>query len=582
MTLMTRTLTALAGIGIAISGSLMAPSVLSAQSGVTNLGQNRVPDPNAKRVMVTVFKGTSSDPKEKDVGVKAADELRSRISSEFPFKQVYVLPKTEINSYLEASGFPTTEALAPHDARALASLVRADEYVTGNATKTATGYKIEANLVLSRDNTLVQPLGSYEAPKMGDAMKLLSKEMKEARRQLEFEQKCVNSAREKKYDAALGFAKEGIVAYPKATLARICQANVMIEQKAAPDQLLAIAREIVNIDGRSRPGLAIMAQAFKDLKMEDSAVVALTRLLSTDPTNPRLQQDVVRQLAEVANPRVARPVVDEAVAMNPGEPDLLRLRWLILLAVRDYKEAFTQGEELVKLDTSFADTTYFIRTAAAFQQDSQFQKAAETAAKGLQKFSGQPSLTFIQIAALTQAGQNEQALAALTKAEEAKVAVENGPALKMQILTALNRTDEILPMARSMIAAGDTSTAIRNAVLKIGDDKRKLAQKESSAALYDEALKIFAYVDSVSTGALKAQAGFLTGAAYVTYGQLKLNSAIAEKTCQPAKDAKNMFVEAQINLPKGGATAVDAMRTLMGAVMQLDPEADKVIKAYCK
>lgn len=579
---MTRTLTALAGIGIAISGSLMAPSVLSAQSGVTNLGQNRVPDPNAKRVMVTVFKGTTSDPKEKDVGVKAADELRSRISSEFPFKQVYVLPKTEINSYLEASGFPTTEALAPHDARALASLVRADEYVTGNATKTATGYKIEANLVLSRDNTLVQPLGSYEAPKMGDAMKLLSKEMKEARRQLEFEQKCVNSAREKKYDAALGFAKEGIVAYPKATLARICQANVMIEQKAAPDQLLAIAREIVTIDGRSRPGLAIMAQAFKDLKMEDSAVVALTRLLSTDPTNPRLQQDVVRQLAEVANPRVARPVVDEAVAMNPGEPDLLRLRWLILLAVRDYKEAFTQGEELVKLDTSFADTTYFIRTAAAFQQDSQFQKAAETAAKGLQKFSGQPSLTFIQIAALTQAGQNEQALAALTKAEEAKVAVENGPALKMQILTALNRTDEILPMARSMIAAGDTSTAIRNAVLKIGDDKRKLAQKESSAALYDEALKIFAYVDSVSTGALKAQAGFLTGAAYVTYGQLKLNSAIAEKTCQPAKDAKNMFVEAQINLPKGGATAVDAMRTLMGAVMQLDPEADKVIKAYCK
>ncbi len=579
---MTRTLTALAGIGIAISGSLMAPSVLSAQSGVTNLGQNRVPDPNAKRVMVTVFKGTSSDPKEKDVGVKAADELRSRISTEFPFKQVYVLPKTEINSYLEASGFPTTEALAPHDARALASLVRADEYVTGSATKTATGYKIEANMVLARDNALQQPLGSYEAPKLGDAMKLLSKEMKEARKQLDFEQKCVNSARDKKFDAALAFAKEGVVAYPKATLARICQARVMEEMKASNDELLKISKEIVAIDPRSRPGLALLAQTYRNLNQQDSAVVTLTALLATDPTNPRLQKDVVEAIAATANPRIARPVIDTAVAMNPGEPDLLRLRWLILLAVRDYKEAFTQGEELVKLDTSFADTTYFIRTAAAFQQDSQFQKAAETAAKGLQKFNGQPSLTFIQIAALTQAGQNEQALAALTKAEEAKVAVENGPALKMQILTALNRTEEILPMARSMIAAGDTSTGIRNAVLKIGDDKRKAAQKENSAAMYDEALKIFAYVDSVSTGALKAQAGFLTGAAYVTYGQLKLNTAITEKSCQPAKDAKNMFVEAQINLPKGGATAVDAMRTLMGAVMQLDPEADKAIKAFCK
>ena len=90
---MTRTLTALAGIGMAISGTLMAPSILDAQSGVTNLRQNRVPDPNAKRVMVTVFKGNASDPKQRDVGVKAADELRSRIGSEFPFKQVYVLPK---------------------------------------------------------------------------------------------------------------------------------------------------------------------------------------------------------------------------------------------------------------------------------------------------------------------------------------------------------------------------------------------------------------------------------------------------------------------------------------------------------
>jgi hypothetical protein len=165
MTLMTRTLTALAGIGMAIGGSLVAPSALVAQGGVTNLGQNRVPDPNAKRVMVTVFRGNTASPAERDLGVKAADELRSRIGSEFPYKQVYVLPKTEINSYLEASGFPTTEALEPHDARALASLVRADEYVTGNAVKTATGFKIDANLVLSRDNALVQPLGSYEAPK---------------------------------------------------------------------------------------------------------------------------------------------------------------------------------------------------------------------------------------------------------------------------------------------------------------------------------------------------------------------------------------------------------------------------------
>jgi tetratricopeptide (TPR) repeat protein len=304
--------------------------------------------------------------------------------------------------------------------------------------------------------------------------------------------------------------------------------------------------------------------------------------LSTDPSNPRLQKDVIEALTTVANPRLARPVVDTAVMMNPGEPDLLRLRWLILLAVRDFKEAFAQGEELVKLDTSFADTTYFIKTSTAFQNDSQYQKAAETAAKGLQKFPGQPMLTYMQIATLTQAGQNQQALEALDKANAAKIPVENGGAIKIQILTALNRTDDLLPAAKELISAGDTSTTLRQMVLKIGDDKRKAAIKENSVELYDAALKIFAYADSVSKGAMKAQAGFLTGATYVTYGQLKLNMAAAQKSCPLAKEAKNMFGDAQLNLPKGGATAVDAMRQLMGAVMQLDPEADKAVKAFCK
>ena len=579
---MSRNLTTLARIGMAMSGACMVPALLSAQAGFGTPGQNRVPDPNAKRVMVTVFKGNGGTPADRAVGVAAADALRSRIGSEFPYKQVYVLPKTEINSYLEASGFPTNDALAAHDARALATLVRADEYLVGSATKTASGFKVEANLVLSRDNTLQQPLGSYEAPKMDEAVKGISKELKEARKQLDFEQKCVNSAREKKYDAALAFAKEGIAAYPKATLARICQMNVMIEQKAPEDQLLAIAKEIVAIDPRSRPGLARLAESYRQLKQQDSAVVSLTRLLATDPSNPRLQKDVIEALANIANPRLARPVVDTAVMMNPGEPDLLRLRWLILLAVKDYKEAYAQGEELVRLDTSFADTTYFVRTAAAYQQDSQFQKAAETAAKGLQKFAGHPGLTFVQIAALKQSGQNQQALDALDKANAAKIPVENGGYLRMTLLKDLGRTEELLPAAKGLIAAGDTSTTLRQTIIGMGNEKLQSGQKTNSEDDYKAALAILTYADSVSKGEVKALAQFLQGAVFVTYGNLKLNMAQQTKNCALAKEAKNMFADAQIMLPRGGQSNVNAMRTLMGAVQQLDPAADAQVKALCK
>ena len=560
---------ALAGIGLAL-GSLTTASVASAQ-------RNAVPDPNATQIMVPVFKAT-----EKGLGVQAADAVRSRIDQELPKKQAYASPKANLTANLEASGFSTTEALLPHDAKALASLLRADEYISGSAAKTPNGFRLEANLVLARDNALVQPLGVFEGGNLTAAAGALAKELKEARKQMDAERRCTNAAREGKYDVAMAAAKEGVTAYPKATLARICMVRVLETQKASPDSQLAIAREIVAIDPRSRPGLAVMANSYKALNNQDSAVVALTRLLSTDPTNPRLQLQVVEDLAQVANPALARPVIDTAVALNPGDPDLLKLRWLILLSTRDFKEAFAQGEELIKLDTSFADTTYFLRTSRALAVDSQAQKAAETAAMGLAKFPNHPSLVYQQIVTLRTAGQNQQALDMLDKAIAAKVPVENSNVLRITLLKDLGRGAEAIPAVRAAIAEGDTSTLLRQLVVQAGSEQRAAAAKSGAEADFATALSTLLFADSVSTGATKAQAQFLLGAVYTQYGQVKLNLAQQQKSCELAKEGKNYLVEAQIMLPKGGSFAPDAMRQLMGAVMQLDPGADALVKQLCK
>ncbi|MCO4100871.1 MAG: hypothetical protein HEQ38_16065 [Gemmatimonas sp.] len=543
------------------------PSVASAQ-------YNRVPDPNAKRVMVAVFR--SGD---KGLGVQAADAVRSRMTSEFPFKQVYVLPKQDITATLEASGFPVTEALEPHDQKALATLLRADEYVTGTVSKGPDGVKVEANLVLARDNALVQPLGTYDAKNVGEASSLIAKELKEARKQLEFEQKCTNTGRQGQFDAAIAAAKEGITAYPKSTLVRICWANVLISQKAPAAQRLEVAKEIVAVDAKSRPGLAVMAQAYKELGERDSAVVTLTKLLATDPKNPRLQKDVVDELMS-ANPKVARPVIDQAVEANPGDPDLLRTRWIILLSQGDFKAAFAQGEELVKLDTSFADTTYFIRTARAYTTDSQPKLGAEFASKGLAKFPNQPSLVYEQIMSLKNSGQLQQALESLDKAEGAKVAVDNSAALRVTLLKELGK--EVLPAIKAAIAAGDTTQNIRVLALQAGNDAYRKAVTSKNLDDFTAAVDVLKYAESVAPNSLKPQAIFLLGATYVQFGQAKLTAADAAKSCPLTKEAKDLFVEAQIMLPRGGSFAPDQMRTLMGAVMQLDPAADARIKVYCK
>ncbi len=562
---------AVAGIGLALGFSIAMPSAAFGQS------RQRPPDKDAKYVMVTVFKGS-----EKGLGVQAADAVRSKLNSDFPYKQVYVIPKEQMTATLEASGFSTTEPLAPHDARALGVILRADEYITGSVEKTPEGYKLDANLVLQRDNSLVQPLGSFTGNNLSNAAGALSKELKEARKQLDAERNCVSLARENKYNEAAAAAKEGIVAFPRSTLARVCLANVLVAQKAPNDQILSVAKEIVAVDPRSRSGLAILSDAYRTADMQDSAVVTLTRLLATDPTNPVLSKQVVEAIAGLANPRIARPVIDDAVKLNPGDPELLRLQWLILMSVKDFKEAFAQGEQLVRLDTSFADTTYFIRTSIAYANDSQPQKAAETAAKGLAKFPNQPSLVFQQIYSLKSAGQNQQALELLDKAIAANVAVENGSVLRIQLLKDLGREAETVPAIRAAVAKGDTSTLLRQMVIQIGNEQQRAAGVSKTAEDYQTALSTLQFADSVTTGEDKVKAQFLLGAVYTGYGQLKLTQASEQKSCELSKEGKAFLVEAQIMLPRGGSFAPDAMRQLMGFVMQLDPGADQLIKAYCK
>lgn len=558
-------------------GWFCAALSLAAAMPTVSAAQNRQPDPNATRMIVGVFQSA-----DKNLGVQAQNSLRSRLRTDLPWKEVYVLVAQDYHPLLEASGFPTNEPLAAHDMRALAVQVRVEQYIVGAAQKTSSGFRMEPRLVLTRDPDLVQPLGVHEGNNLLNTSTSVSKELKEARKQLEGEQACVNNAREGKYDEAAAAARAGIAAYQKATLARICLASVLVAQKAPADELLKVTREIVALDPRSRHGLTYLAQAYQDLDMGDSVVVTLTRLLQTNPTDAELVARTIETIAASTNPRAALPIIEEAVKENPSSPDLLRLRWQLLGASREYKQMFAAGEELISLDTSMADTSYFMTTTLAYTRDSQPQKAAETASKGVAKFPNHAGLIYVQVAALRSAGQSQQALEALNRAMEAKIAVDDAAVLRLTLLRDLGRNDEVLPAAKQLIAAGDTSSNVRAIVINAANDAFRQAQQSTDVSQWEPVLAAALYADSVALGEQKLQSQFILGAVYAVFGGVKLNAANEAKNCEMAKESKNMLVEAQIMLPKGGAFAPDAMRALMGNVMRLDPVADQVIGAYCR
>jgi tetratricopeptide (TPR) repeat protein len=195
--------------------------------------------------------------------------------------------------------------------------------------------------VLVRDNSYSQPLPAAEGAKVGDAAKAISNSLRDAGKQIKHEEDCNVAYRLKKYPEAIAAARKGVQAYPQATIARTCLLNVYrempLDSTAKRDSTVKLANEVLAIDPRNVQALTTVAQAYEAQGNEQKAVEAYTALVAADPTNVRIVEAATRAIARSGNPGVALPIIRQAAANSPGDPQLLRLQFLIELAAKDFK-----------------------------------------------------------------------------------------------------------------------------------------------------------------------------------------------------------------------------------------------------
>jgi tetratricopeptide (TPR) repeat protein len=554
-------------VGAVASGAF---ATVNAQTQTLQRGQTAGP-----RFMVPTFKSS-----ERGVGLQAAEALRERMGQDFQLKTLWIVPKSDIMTTLVNSGYSTTEALSSNDARALAQLLRAEEYVEGTVEKTATGYRVTANMMLIRPDGMVQPLPPVEVAKVSDAAKSISNAVEAARKQVEPTKKCIDLYRAKNYAGALAEARKGIAAYPNAVMPRVCMAEIYNDQKLGADSMIAISESILKIHKDNKRALAFAADAYAEKKMEDKQIEALTRLISLDPNNTRLQTQVVNVLAASGRASLALPIVDDAVKNNLGDASLVKLQWLVHFAAKDIKGALVIGEEMVKLDTAAADTSFFIRQSAAYAADSQFQKAAETLARGRAKFPNNMSISTTYVQLLIQTGQTAQAIEESKKVLAVNPKVQGiwGPIAKSQADAGAD-PDTVLASLRSAKAAGDPPATVAAYALSFGNAEYKKGTTSKAIADYQRALKYLYFSDSTAaTGNSK----FLIGVSNLQMVQPLLEEASTKKSCDSAKAAQNALAEAQIYAPQGGREFPKEVTQVMTAAQQLAPYVERSVKALCK
>ena len=526
-----------------------------------------------ERVMIPTLQ--SSD---KDLGVQAAEAIRNQLQKQSNIRDLVVVPKADINNSLASSGYSTTEALAPGDAKALATLVRAPQYLEGTVSKTPTGYRIDSRLIISRDMARGQALPAAQGGKLDDAANQVARAIKDARRQLPGEETCHNAVAQGQYQAGATAARAAMAGYANANIAAACLVDAYAGLKM-DDSVIAVSERIRANDPRNIVALRRLAEIYRTKNDTTKELAVLSSLAAADPTNIKLLQDVVNQMAATGHAQQAIPLVRDLLQNNPGDPQLLNLAWLVYLNAKDYQGAVDIGSEMVRVDTAAATANYYARLVAAYTALNQPQKASEAAARGAAKFPNDGNLSLMGANSLYKAGQLQQALDAAKKAVAANPKNPQGYFLLATIQGALNQYDDVANTLSQAKLNGADPTGLSQIALQQGSNAYKAGQGSKNRADFQRAIKFLQLSDQLQTS---ADAKFLLGASAFSLGQSATIDANEKRSCELARMARDAFNLAQMNLPAGGQKYPNEAAQLLTAIPQFTPAVDNEIKRFCK
>lgn len=569
-----RSALSVAGLVAAVA-TAVAPSSASAQ-------RQQVPGPDTRRVLVTAFRG------DQEGGVKLADELRNRITSEFSIKTLMPTSKKDIDATLVQSGYKPDSALAPTDIKELAKIVRGDEIIDGDVTKTANGYRVRARLFLARDVALSQPLINTESNNLGDVAKQIVREYEQARKQLKANQECENNIREGKLPLAIAAARRGMAEYPNATLARLCLASAYQAMKTTADStgpwkdsVIAVTRAITALDKSSRIAYQLQYDAYKQKADTANLVPALLGYMNSDPSNSSLRESVIAEVIQLGKADLAVPIAKQLVTENPGDPDYARTYFLVLGAARQYKDAVAAGQAWVALDSARADSNYFFRQIQYLAADSNYAKAAEFAATGAAKFPKSASLLLSQASYERRAGQLPAARATLQRALAIDPKAPGANMLLAQISADMGSIDDAVKAVQADVAADPTNKERDAAyLLSLGATQYKAANASKKVDAFQKAVAIFQASDAMAPS---ANAKFYLGVSAFGIAQAAANNLqSATKTCADAKLGQDALTLISTNMPAGGSVDPNTAKTILGVVPQYGPFFDASAKKYCK
>jgi tetratricopeptide (TPR) repeat protein len=514
---------------------------------------------------------TFRSPGEPKLGLETSEAIRQRMLRFFPMpplKTLRTLKLEEINGALTGSGYPADSAITTSDLRDLSKQLGADEAMEGTVKRTAQGVEAHARFYYGSNVNapeVLPPVVDKDASAVG---RKIAELYVQARKELPAYERCKNALIQNNPDAAIVAAKEAMQQYAQGILPRACLLTAYGAQykKFPADSTIRLGNEIMAIDPDNAIAITELVNAYRAKNDTAKAIEMSMKLYALNPNDMQQARSIIDFLMASGAPDKALTLVQDQMKQNPGEASIIETQWKIFQNTNQWKQAIASGEEMVKFDTSKADTIYFRRQVGAALQDSQPQLALQFLARAVQKFP--KNVFFLQAYStkLKEAGQVQQALEQAKKVLAVDPKAPQGYATVVSLYTQVGQPDSAVAFAKQALAANpDSSTKdqIGKGLLALIAPAMSKAQTDTGAAIpaetqkgnWAQVLKLSASVDSIAP--TPNTAFYMSVAAYYVAQHGLANLGEVAKTnkpqaCTMLKEASDNLLIVDLNMARGG------------------------------
>lgn len=347
------------------------------------------------------------------LAVAIGTALRDRMESKFRF-DFRVIPTATICEALEASGF-ACGIVPPANAGALARFLQASGYVVGWLRPRGDSLDVQVRMVDQGRSGLAgwQQVTVARARDAGDIARTVADALEDDVEAAERARQCDERRQRSDFRGARQRAEQAFEKVPNHPAAAMCMSFVAEATQAGTDSVIRYLRMATTGDSLNARAWETLGRRLQERGDTAAALSAFMNQLKADPSDLRLRLGLSAGLINRGSYAEAAELLDEALAHNPADLQILRLKERACLDGGLWACALETLNAQYEVDSSLVgDSIFYAKAFGAAQSAGDTAAMLRWSREGVDRLPNSLDMWRARASALRTAGERRTALEA--------------------------------------------------------------------------------------------------------------------------------------------------------------------------